>query len=129
MCADCLPLCCSRPAPAAELQPSPPLHHHADQHGLLHQQLLRVGVTPEEHLCVCGTTTSKPATKALICNLHTHTEIHTAIHTHTLIQVDRWNHTKTHTYLVASTHYTNRDTHSRGFLKTVRMHKLSQWCR
>lgn len=35
---------------AAQLQQSSPLHHVPDQHGLLHQQLLRVGIPAEKHL-------------------------------------------------------------------------------
>lgn len=39
---------------AAQLQQSSTLHHVPDQHGLLHQQLLRVGIPAEKHLCFRG---------------------------------------------------------------------------
>lgn len=47
------------PAPAAELLPSQTLHHVPHQHWLLHQQLLRVGISTEEHLRFCGTETPR----------------------------------------------------------------------
>lgn len=41
-------------AAAAELQQSEALYNVADQRWLLYQQLLRVGVSSEEHLCLSG---------------------------------------------------------------------------
>ncbi|KAI4820635.1 hypothetical protein KUCAC02_028607 [Chaenocephalus aceratus] len=42
-------------AAVAQLQQSSSLHHVPDQHRLLHQQLLRMGLSAEEHLCFCST--------------------------------------------------------------------------
>lgn len=46
------PICFA--AAVAQLQQSEALHHVPHQHRLLHQQLLRMGISAEEHLRVCG---------------------------------------------------------------------------